>query len=96
MKESVLLLCGIIVAAATLGAANEAMKPGPVQPVDIESRIPAPALPTQPAEALSTHSYLGDAPTRQGDDTAHIALPPRTSFPIDDHGEASPIPDNLA
>lgn len=48
MRKSVLLLCGIIVAAATLGAANEALKPGPVQPVDIESRIPAPQLHDQP------------------------------------------------
>ncbi|ANG63671.1 hypothetical protein A8C75_15080 [Marinobacterium aestuarii] len=96
MKKSVLLLCGIIVAAATLGAANEALKPGPVQPVDIESRIPASPLPDQPAESLSAPSYLGDAPFRLGDDTAHILLPPPGTFPIDERGEASPIPHNLA
>jgi hypothetical protein len=65
MKKSVLLLCGIIVAAATLGAANEALKPGPVQPVDIESRIPAPEpsgqpgfLSTNPAPAQRNDSYF--------------------------------------
>jgi hypothetical protein len=87
MQKSVLLLCGIIVAAATLGAANEALKPGPVQPVDIESRIPAPArepapqsLPARPAD----------------DDTAHLFQPSPDTVPIDERGDTSPIPDNLA
>jgi hypothetical protein len=96
LKNSVLLLCGIIVAAATLGAANEALKPGPVQPVDIESRIQSSPLPEQPAEPLSAPSYQGDTPSRLAEDSAHIALPPRTNLPIDDRGIASPIPGNLA
>ncbi|UTW12489.1 hypothetical protein [Marinobacterium rhizophilum] len=87
MQKSVLLLCGIVVAAATLGAANEALKPGPVQPVDIESRIPSPALEPDPRPVPAKPA---------GDDTAHLLLPSPDTFPIDERGESSPIPDNLA
>ncbi len=90
MQKSALLLWAIIVAAATLGVANEALKPRPAQPADIESRIPA------PAEGSQLSAPRSNPVGSMGADTAYIFLPPPDTFPIDERADPSPIPDNLA
>jgi hypothetical protein len=66
MKLSALLLCGIIAAAATLGAANEALKPGPVQPADIEQSILQPEdTAADPQPLIESDSSRTEASERQ-------------------------------